>query len=138
MRAPWITPIASLFAVALAACGGPSDEEKIRTTIRAYYGAFAAGDGEKACAQLADEVRDEFTLRSRAPGCPDAIERATRRPDVKPYVKQLGDARVQSVEVHGKTAKAHVRAIGQSTDVALVKEGDRWKIQARPDAPSGS
>ena len=128
--------IATLLVLLLAACGGPSDEEQIRTTLRDYYTAFAAGDGKKACDQLAAEVRDEFTLRSRAPGCAAAIERAARRPDVKRYARQLGEARVQSVEVHGNKATAQVSAIGATTEVALVKQDDRWKIQTGADAPS--
>ena len=128
--------LAIVVAVALAGCGGKSDEEKIRTAIRAYFSAFAAGNGQKACDQLAAATRDEFTLRSKAPGCPAAIEQAARRPDVKPYAKRLGKVSIQSVEVHGKTATAQVNAIGASTEVPLVKEGDRWKIKSGPEPPA--
>ena len=135
MPARRLTAIAILLVLALAGCGGPSDEEKIRMAIRDYYGAFAAGNGEKACAQLADATRDEFTLRSKAPGCPAAIEKAAQRPDVKPFAKRLANVSIQSVEVHGKTATAQVSAIGASTEVPLVKEGEEWKIKSGPEAP---
>ena len=127
--------IAAVAALAFAGCGAQSDDEKIRAAVTDYYKAFAAGDGEKACAQLSDKARDQFTLRSRAPGCPAAVARAVERPDVKKFRNRLGDVSIQGVDVNGRTATADVSAIGSKTKVPLVRDGETWKIDSEGDDP---
>src|SRR3712207_9495113 len=116
MPPPRIAAIALVACLTAAGCG-ESDEDRIRTAITDYYKAFAAGDGEKACAQLSDKARDQFTLRSKAPGCPAAVAAAVERPDVKKFRDRLGDVNIQGVDVNGRTATADVSAIGATTRV---------------------
>jgi hypothetical protein len=130
LRARQIAPL--LGAVALiAGCGssGPSDKDKIKTTIKTYYGAFAKGDGETACDQLAKSTQEDFSKASGGKPCPKALELAAQQPKVSPFVKALGNPTVTAVKVNGSSATARVRAIGATTTVPLVKEGNAWKIQ---------
>jgi hypothetical protein len=50
---------------------------------------------------------------------------------VKRYRTKLRDARVLSVDINGATATAKVRAIGATTTLPLVKEGDLWKVRGQ-------
>ena len=133
---------ASLFAaaaIAVAGCGGGGggDKEKIESTVRDYYTAFADGDGAKACDQLAKPVRDRLVTAVHARDCPAAIEEAGKRLDISPYTKRFRDAKVISVKVHGRTATAQVRALGQTQPIPLGKEKGAWKIEGATGAGGG-
>lgn len=59
MRAPGCT-LLSVLVVLLAACGtGPSEEESERVVNR-FQAAVASSDGEAACAQLTEHLRNAF------------------------------------------------------------------------------
>ena len=122
--------LAATAAVAAGACGGGAgDKEKIEATVRAYYTAFADGNGAKACEQMSASTRDQFTKAAKTGDCGAAITKATQRPDVKRFTSKLRDAEVMSVKISGETATARVRAIGAETEVPLRKEGEDWKIE---------
>jgi hypothetical protein len=44
----------------LAGCGSGSDEDKIKSSVQGYIGAFADGDGDKACSYLSGDGRREL------------------------------------------------------------------------------
>ena len=115
----------------IAGCGGPSDKEKIETTVRDYFTAFADSDFSKACDQLAEGTRDDLVKSARAKDCPTALQRGAQRAEVKRFQSRLKDARVVSVDVTDKTATAKVRALGATTTLPLTKEGDSWKVQGQ-------
>jgi len=124
--------IAALAAAALLAGGCGSDEEDkkaVETTVRAYFNAFAAADGARACEELSTAARNRFTEASAAPDCPSAIRKAREDPRVKRYLPDLASVEVESVRIEGEKATAEVRGLGASTAVPLVKEGDSWKIE---------
>jgi hypothetical protein len=125
--------IASLAAaVALAGCGGgPSDKEKIETTVRDYFTAFADQDYAKACDKLSKQTREDLVKAARVKDCTAALVRGAERAQVKRFRVQLKDVRVLSVDIKDKTATAKVRAIGATTTLPLVKEGDAWKVQGQ-------
>jgi hypothetical protein len=117
-------------ALAVAGCGGPSDKEKVETTVRDYFTAFADSDFDKACDKLAAPTRDDLVKAAHAKDCPAALARGAARADVKRFKTKLRDARVLSVDIKDKTATAKVRALGTTTSLPLAKEGDAWKVQA--------
>jgi len=133
-------PIAALAVVVLAVsgCGSDADDrEDVESAVRDYYTGFASGDADKACDQLSTQVKEALKDTSKAKDCQEAILKARQAPEVKKYLPRLRDARVESVEVEGSNATAKVSAIGQQTDVTLVKEGDDWKIEGPIDDTSG-
>src|SRR4051794_30335456 len=128
MRRPGTLAVA-VAALAVAGCGGQSDKEKVETTVRDYFTAFADSDFDKACDKLAETTRDDLVKAARAKDCTTALARGAARADVKRFKTKLRDARVVSVDIKDKTATAKVRAIGATTSLPLAKEGDDWKVQ---------
>ena len=124
--------MAAAVALAIGGCGGgQSDKEKIETTVRDYFTAFADSDFAKACDQLASSTREDLVKAARAKDCPAALARGAQRAEVKRFKSALRNAKVTSVAVNGKAATAKVQAIGQTTSLPLVKEGDAWKVQGQ-------
>jgi hypothetical protein len=110
--------------------GGQSDEDQIRATLTDYYTAFATGDTDSACADLASEVQQRFAKGSGTEDCPSAIAKARLRPQVRRYTARFKDAEVVSVKIAGDRAVAKVRAIGTTQPIPLRREGKEWKIDA--------
>ena len=50
----------ALVTLSLAACGGPSDTERIRSLVTDYVKAFSAGDGPKVCSLLTPAAQREI------------------------------------------------------------------------------
>jgi hypothetical protein len=130
---------AAVVAVALlAGCGGgENDRQQIEATVRGYYGAFSAGDGERACAELATHARNTFTEAAGASDCPEAIDKARDDEQVKRYLPDLGKVEIESVQVEDDTATVTVRGIGATTMIPLVKEEDDWRIEGVGEPASG-
>jgi hypothetical protein len=126
------SPVALCAAAALVAAGcgggGESDKQKIESTLRDYYTAFATGDTVGACADLTSAARDALAKAMRVKDCPAAIAKARERPDIKPYTARFRGARVVSVDVGGDIATATVSALGVTKPIPLRKEGGDWKI----------
>lgn len=114
-----------LLAVALAACGGSSDETgKVEETIETA----ATATDPAACAKTQTQKFMEQT--SGEPGkaplkaCEEEAEKEENAESVK----------ISNVEVNGSDATAEVvlsggNALeGQTLEVALVKDGDQWKL----------
>ena len=118
--------------MALAGCGDsqPSDEDQVKATLDDYYTAFANGDAESACADMASDVQQQFAKRSGTEDCPSAILKARTRPDTRAYTARFKDAQVVKVIVAGDRATARVKAIGVTQTIPLRREGKEWKIDA--------
>jgi predicted protein tyrosine phosphatase len=129
MRRPGTLAVA-VAALAVAGCGGQSDKEKVETTVRDYFTAFADSDFDKACDNLAETTREDLVKAARVKDCSTALARGAARADVKRFKTKLRDARVVSVDIKDKTATAKVKALGATTSLPLAKEGDEWKVQA--------
>ena len=119
---------ATLAASGCGGSGGQSDEDQIKATLDDYYTAFATGDEESACADLASEVQQRFAKGSGTEDCPSAIAKARMRPIVRRYTARFKDAEVVSVKVAGDNALAKVRAFGVTQPIPLRREGKEWKI----------
>jgi ketosteroid isomerase-like protein len=123
-----------LALVALAGCGGSgggqSDEDQIKATLRDYYVAFANGDAESACADMASDVQQQFAKQSGTEDCPSAVLKARSRPDTRRFTASFKDAQILSVQVAGDHAAARVRAIGATQTIPMRREGKEWKVDA--------
>jgi hypothetical protein len=118
-------------ALALAACGGGSpkrsDADRVRDTLAAFGEASAKRDYRRVCADLlAKPVID--SVRRAGLSCESAMKTAlegVRSPKLE----------VRQVTIKGDraSAKVHTTAANQQASddtVALVREGESWKIGA--------
>jgi hypothetical protein len=133
MRRAGTAALGAVVALGVAGCGGggADDTQKIESTVRDYFGAFADGDAARACGDLASRTREDFVKAARAKECTSAIRTAMRRPDVKRFTAGLRNPKVLSVQINGDNAVATVRALGRNTKVPLHKEGDNWKVEGK-------
>jgi len=123
-------------ALALAACGGGggggggpkrTETEQVRDTLSAFAQASAEHDYRRVCADLlAKPVID--SVRKAGLSCESAMKTALQGVE-SPKLE------VVQVTIKGNraSAKVHTTAANQQASddtVALVKEGDSWKIGA--------
>jgi hypothetical protein len=129
MIPPLIAALAAA-AIAGAGCGGGADEDRaaVETSVRNYYVAFAADDGERACAELAEEAAKQLIEDTATKDCPAAIRKARQDQRVKRYLPDLAKVEVEAVRIEGERATADVAGIGATSSIPLVKEDDDWKI----------
>jgi hypothetical protein len=136
---PLLLPILIL---AIAGCGGEdrpepkaaapdaaADRRAIAERTAAYLGAYVAGDGARACAQLrkAPEQCVE-TLSAVGPAIVERLPREQRRA----FRAAVSDPAAVQVELAGDRATAGLApaAAGrQPMRIALVRSGDRWLIE---------
>ena len=123
-------------ALALAACGGGdgagagpkrSEGERVRDTLSAFAQASAEHDYRRVCADLlAKPVID--SLRKAGLSCESAMKTALEGVEApKLEVRQV------TIKGNRASAKVHTTAANQQASddtVALVKEGEDWKIGA--------
>jgi hypothetical protein len=133
----WTTLIlaaAGVMAVAamLVLRGGNSDDEaRIRTVVHGYAAASAAGDGERLCALMTSESRDQFATTGAQLG--NGCEGVMRGLDA-----DLEDAdrdafrtlAVTRVVVDDSTAEVELSRFGDEAggSLSLAKRGDRWLL----------
>jgi Domain of unknown function (DUF4878) len=123
-------------ALALAACGGGdgagagpkrSEAERVRDTLSAFAQASAEHDYRRVCADLlAKPVID--SVRKAGLSCESAMKTALEGVEApKLEVRQI------TIKGNRASAKVHTTAANQQASddtVALVKEGEDWKIGA--------
>jgi hypothetical protein len=113
-----------LSALALAACGsGESDESQIEEAVETSATSTDPADCKKLSTQ-------QFMEQTAQTGGAEAVKACEREASEKKGAKS---ASVSNVEVDGSKATADVALTGggldgQSLEVALVKEGDQWKL----------
>jgi hypothetical protein len=115
-------------AVALAACGsGNSDESQIEEAVETSATSTDPAD----CTKLATQTFVEQTTQSEGAEAVKACEKeASEETGAK-------SAAVSNIEVDGSKATADAALTGggldgQEVEVALVKEGDQWKLDEIP------
>ncbi len=125
-KRPLLLPcILILSALALAACGssGNSDESKVEEVIETSATSTDPADCTKLQTQKFVEQTTQENGKAALKSCEEEAE------------KEEGSesAKVSNVEVEGSSATADVALTGggfdgQTVEVALVKEGDQWKL----------
>ena len=107
--------------LALAACGGSSDEDKIKDIVK---------DVDKDSAALCDNATDK--LLAQVGGSVDACKTAARGYKAESDKNKIeGDI---TVKVDGDKATATFKTTQGDQTATFVKDGDDWKI----DTVSGS
>jgi len=114
-----------VFAVALSACGGGSnnDESQIEEVIEKS----AASEDPSVCTKLQTQ---EFTEQTTQESGKAAVKNCEEEAEEEEGVES---ATVSNVEVDGSTATAEAALKGggfdgQTIEVELVKDGDQWKL----------
>lgn len=114
-------------AFALAACGsnggGSSDESEIKTAIETSATSSKPAD----CKKVDTQKFVEQTTRTKGPA---AVKQCEEEASEGSGVKS---AAVSNIEVDGSKASADATLTGgslngQEVEIALVKEGDQWKL----------
>lgn len=122
---------ASALLAAQSGCGRPSDQEQVRTTLKAYFGAVVRGDGGRACARLSRSGRRDLihsVAGSRT--CEQAVTQY--RAGLTPAQRnQLRAVRVERVTIAGGRATAYVGGVPGVRSGSLVREDGSWKVAAR-------
>jgi hypothetical protein len=117
---------AILATFALAACGGDDSSEDEDQITEAIELAAVSGD-PKACTEaetqnFLEQIGDGDTGAAAVKGCEkNASDRVGDEVDVS-VIEVDGDSATANAEVTGGTFD------GQTLDLALVKEGDQWKL----------
>jgi hypothetical protein len=111
-----------LAATALAGCGQSGDRDSVRATTQRFLAAYAADEGETACAALSADTVKELESQEGKP-CPDAVGGV-----------KIDGGTVADVEVTVTNAKVDL-ATGES--VFLSEQADGWKITALGCRSSG-
>ena len=132
-----ILPLVATGALALAACGGPSDEELVRERMEGFGRAIAARDYNRLCSEY---LARELVARVTQAGLPCGVALTRGLEGVQSPRLQVLEVRVRSDTL--ALVRARTSAAGQmaSVDVfRVVKEDDQWRIGslagAQPPAP---
>ena len=102
-------------AVGVSGCGTSGDRQQARAVVERFYDAVREDDGQAACAQLGQSLREQVESQSGQP-CRAAITR----------FEYEGGA-VVSAEVYVTNAKVDLRS-GESA--FLAQESGAWKLSA--------
>jgi hypothetical protein len=116
--------VAGLAVVALGACGcGQSDDRgMVRATTQRFLTAYGADKGDRACAALSQDTREELESQEKR-SCPDAIGEVELEPGA-----------VTRIQVTLTSAKVDL-ASGES--LFLSEQAVGWRISALGCKPQG-
>jgi hypothetical protein len=117
---------------AASGCGGRSEGDDVRATLRSFWVATATGDAATACSLLTGKLRRQVAADHDAPSCEsayaatwaelqpgrDEIARATAKAEKADYV----------IEIDANQASATVRS--EQSEARLVKVEGEWYIAA--------
>ena len=112
----------AIAAVALSGCGQTADRDTVRATTTRFLAAYAAHEGDAACAALSEDTRKELVSQEKKP-CADAIGSV-----------ELEPGPVRHVDVELTNAKVD---LGGGESVFLSDESAGWKISAIGCKPQG-
>lgn len=133
-----VTLLAIACAGVAAGCGGDDgggDDEQVRDVVRDYLTGLAAGNGDRACAQLTEEARKELVSEVTAAfpdppelSCEEAVVDLSQ--DIAPIDKRkFLNPEVTKVSVDGDRATVTVKGLDGPT--TLARDGDDWRIARR-------
>jgi ketosteroid isomerase-like protein len=116
--------------LSLAACGGGSDEDDVRSASEDFVSAFKDENWEEVCSLMTEKSRAQLEQAGEAldakGGCADVWEKAKEflPPETE---KQLDNFEVDTVKVTGdKATVTTTDAKGSPTQ--LLKEDGEWRI----------
>lgn len=128
---PAVFLLTTVLLLVQGGCGGASDQDQVRTTLTAYFGAVVRGDGREACTRLSRSGRrDLIASVAASKTCEQAI--VQYRAGLTPAQRaQLRAVRVERVTVDGARATAYVSGVRGVRSGSLEREDGSWKVAAR-------
>ena len=112
-------------ALALAGCSDPESDE-VRSVVRQYLQAYAAGDAAKVCSLLTPEARGA----TAEGGCEAQVQRSIDRLDARER-ERLRTLRAGDVAIAGDRADVKLDRQAGGERGELRKVDGRWLIDAR-------
>ena len=107
-----------VLAVALAGCGGKSDDQQVRDTAKEFVDAVHAGNGEKACSLLTEESKPVYSQLGDIP-CSQGVLRAALPRGLRIY----------RVKLTGRRATVVLRGTqGELRTLVLKHVADGWRV----------
>jgi hypothetical protein len=109
-----------------------SDREELLFVFHRYLGAIAAGDEEKACSHLGEQVGESLDQLAKAKnaGCPETLE-ALLSPEAAKLARSQERGRIEKVRLEGSTAFVVFHAPGARLyQLNLAREDDEWRVSA--------
>jgi hypothetical protein len=123
----------AVVAVALAGCGGGSQEGEVTKVVRQWTATMADQNGKAACARMTAAARSEMAAFAKAntkvpptTACAVNATRFTHRLS-SIALRQMRDADVADIHIDGSAAIVHM-ADGGPNELRLRREGDTWRI----------
>jgi hypothetical protein len=124
-------------ALALSACGGPSDEEQVRQAVQRFGQAVAAKDYSRVCSDL---LAKSLVRKLDSVGLPCGLALAKGLEGVQRPSLQVVQVKVRSDTL--ALAQVRTTAANQPPSIdtmRVVKEGDEWRVASlsgpQPPAP---
>lgn len=119
-------------AAAASGCGGgsaDSEREQVRSAVRTFFRAIAAGDGSQACAAMTAAARRQFTendVRQGRPGgtCTQVVERNSRTFAGRD-LDRIGREAAAKIAIRGDAATATTTS---GRRLGLTKVDGRWRL----------
>jgi len=117
-RATAVAAVALGIAFGLAACGGKSDEQKVREVVNGFDKTLLDNKFRQACGYLSNTLVTSVFHNTN--GCISAIE--THNPSTE-------GGTIKSVAVHGDRATVVAQGVTAAPSaIELRKQGGTWKI----------
>jgi hypothetical protein len=119
-----------VIAVVVGGCGGSSEADEVRSTMRSFEEAVATGDGETACSYVTGESGRRWAEAVEEPDCVAAFTDTDRGEDEIAAAVAEVEKYDHTVEIDG--SEAIVRIEGESGRTDLVKVEGKWYIVLPP------
>ena len=107
-----------------AASCGESDEDKVKTTVKDFFGALADRDGRKACDLL---VKAASTGAAGA-NCARSVTQIATQAVPENRREAARKIEVRKVEIRGDNATASAKGPRGERTLALKKEDGEWRL----------
>jgi len=134
-----ILPVVVSCALALAACGAPSEEDLVRERMDGFGRAIAARDYDRLCSEY---LARELVVRVTEAGLPCGVALTRGLEGVQSPKLEVLEVRLRSDTLALVRARSSAANQQASVDVfRVVKQDDQWRIGslagAQPPAPPG-
>ncbi len=114
-----------VFVPALSACGGDSEESRVETTLRE---GFLSDDPAKCTELLTADYRDQIASEEGEAALRECEEETEELSVEDPKAITVRDIEIGGSTATGQAAIKGGNFDGQSVEIALVRDGDGWKL----------
>lgn len=125
--------VAAVAALAVTGCGGSSDADQAKSTVKSFLDDVASGKGAAACTKLTPQAQQALSHAIANMPCDRAIDAlgAATSKSVRAKVSGINP----QITVHGSSATATYASVTGSRATRILqlqKIGGSWKISSLP------